>query len=114
VTDNADAVDAVIATGGLLVAVEDAQVVGTLIAGWDGWRGNFYRLAVRPEHQRKGIARRLVIEGEAVLQKRGCVRMAAIVIDDHAHAVAFWRSLGYERDNRVGRFTKTSTGPAEK
>jgi beta-N-acetylhexosaminidase len=31
---------------GLLVAELDGELVGTLIAAWDGWRGNLYRLAV--------------------------------------------------------------------
>src|SRR5206468_3003753 len=30
----------------LLVAVDGDSIVGSVIAGWDGWRGNLYRLAV--------------------------------------------------------------------
>jgi ribosomal protein S18 acetylase RimI-like enzyme len=30
----------------LLVAERDGEIVGALIAAWDGWRGNMYRLAV--------------------------------------------------------------------
>jgi ribosomal protein S18 acetylase RimI-like enzyme len=37
--------------------------VGTLVAAWDGWRGNMYRLAVLPEHRRAGIGRELVDAG---------------------------------------------------
>ena len=34
--------------GGLLVAAGgDGALLGVLIAAWDGWRGNMYRLAVR-------------------------------------------------------------------
>jgi ribosomal protein S18 acetylase RimI-like enzyme len=109
ITDHAGAVAAVISDGALLVAVQGNHVIGTLIAGWDGWRGNFYRLAVHPDYQRQGLARRLVAEGEKALQDKGCVRIGAIVVDDHDHAVGFWQTLGYERDNRVGRFTKTLT-----
>ena len=32
----------------LLVAEAEGRVAGTIIAGWDGWRGNLYRLAVLP------------------------------------------------------------------
>jgi ribosomal protein S18 acetylase RimI-like enzyme len=35
--------------GLFLVAVGEAQIVGTLIGGWDGWRGGLYRLAVDPK-----------------------------------------------------------------
>jgi len=41
----------------LLIAEVDGRVVGTLIAAWDGWRGNLYRLAVLPSWRRRGIAR---------------------------------------------------------
>jgi ribosomal protein S18 acetylase RimI-like enzyme len=44
----------------LLVATIDGRVVGSVIGGWDGWRGNIYRLAVGSGHRRKGIARELV------------------------------------------------------
>ena len=95
ITDHAGAVAAVIADGALLVAADDDGIAGTLIAGWDGWRGNFYRLAVRPEYQRQGLARRLVAEGEKALREKGCVRIGAIVVDDHDHAVGFWQAIGY-------------------
>jgi len=32
----------------LLVATIDGRIVGSVIGGWDGWRGNIYRLAVAP------------------------------------------------------------------
>ncbi len=47
-------------SGSLLVAEADGVIVGALIAGWDGWRGNMYRLAVRLEHRRRGIGLALV------------------------------------------------------
>ena len=39
----------------LLVAERSNEIVGALIAAWDGWRGNMYRLAVRHGHRRQGI-----------------------------------------------------------
>jgi|SRR5580700_11329603 ribosomal protein S18 acetylase RimI-like enzyme len=39
----------------LFVAEADGgEIVGALLAGWDGWRGNMYRLAVHPSHRRRG------------------------------------------------------------
>ena len=39
----------------LLVAQVEGRVAGTVIAGWDGWRGSLYRLAVPPRvHQALG------------------------------------------------------------
>ena len=49
-----------------VVATDGSEVIGSLMGGWDGWRGNMYRLAVDPQHRRLGLARRLVEEGEPV------------------------------------------------
>ena len=60
--------------GALLVAEADGAVVGVLIAGWDGWRGNVYRLAVLPSHRRQAIARTLVEAGHERLRALGARR----------------------------------------
>src|SRR3989442_12270422 len=38
----------------LLLAEDDGRLVGTLIAGWDGWRAWLYRLGVAPGGRRPG------------------------------------------------------------
>jgi ribosomal protein S18 acetylase RimI-like enzyme len=85
----------------LLVATIDDQIVGSVIGGWDGWRGNIYRLAVTPEHRRKGIARRLVAQVSRELFAKGATRLSALVEHEHQWAMEFWdslRPLGFERD----------------
>jgi len=91
----------------LLVATIEGQIVGSVIGGWDGWRGNIYRLAVAPEHRRRGIARRLVVEITKELFARGATRISALVEQEHQWAVDFWDSvsdLGYERDLKFARY----------
>jgi ribosomal protein S18 acetylase RimI-like enzyme len=90
----------------LLVAELDGVLAGSLIAAWDGWRGSFYRLAVSPEHRRKGLATMLLREGERRLRERGAVRLTAIVADDVAGAMDFWRAAGYERQGHRARFVR--------
>jgi ribosomal protein S18 acetylase RimI-like enzyme len=94
----------------LLVAEADGRLVGTVIGGWDGWRGNIYRLAVLPAFQRRGIGRALVGEVERRLQKMGARRVSALVESDHQWATDFWGSLvesGYRHDERMRRYVKT-------
>ncbi len=91
----------------LLVATTDEQIVGSVIGGWDGWRGNIYRLAVTPEHRRRGIARRLVAEITRELFVKGAARLSALVEHEHQWAMDFWDSLsdlGYERDPQFARY----------
>src|SRR5690349_14689626 len=39
----------------LIVAEHDGVLIGSVIAGWDGWRYHLYRLAVRPNWRRQGV-----------------------------------------------------------
>jgi ribosomal protein S18 acetylase RimI-like enzyme len=91
---------------GLLVAEIDGRVVGALVAAWDGWRGNMYRLAVLPSYRRRGIARRLVEEGHARLLAKGARRVTALVGSDEEEAKSLWRALGYEFDEHIARFVR--------
>ena len=94
----------------LLVAEADGRVVGTVVGGWDGWRGNIYRLAVLPEYRRRGIAGALMREVDAVLAGLGARRITALVEHDHAWAVGFWNALeraGYRHDPTMTRYVKT-------
>jgi ribosomal protein S18 acetylase RimI-like enzyme len=110
VSDTAEALRLLIARDpeALVVAEADGELVGTLIAGWDGWRGHMYRLAVVPEHQRRGVARALVEEGERRVRAEGALRFSAVVVDEDVGAVSFWRSAGYARQDEVGRFSKNA------
>lgn len=88
----------------VLVATIDGLLVGSVIGSFDGWRGNVYRLAVHPDHRRRGIARALVRAAERHLAGEGAKRMTALVEKDHPQSVAFWRAAGYRVDERMVRF----------
>ncbi|HEX3360670.1 MAG TPA: GNAT family N-acetyltransferase [Solirubrobacterales bacterium] len=90
----------------LLTETADGEIVGTLIAGWDGWRGTFYRLAVDPAHRRQGLATSLVHAGEERLRALGARRIGAIVESHEPDAMAFWASAGYELQASRSRFVK--------
>jgi ribosomal protein S18 acetylase RimI-like enzyme len=92
--------------GSLLIAEFKGRVIGALIATWDGWRGNLYRLAVREEHRRRGVALRLVQEGERRLAARGARRISVLAGRDDEMAAGLWTAAGYDRDEKIGRFVK--------
>jgi ribosomal protein S18 acetylase RimI-like enzyme len=87
----------------LLVAERNGEVVGALIAAWDGWRGNMYRLAVRERHRREGIGLALTRAGEDYLRQCGIHRVTALVAFDDEVAGGFWESAGYPQDREIGR-----------
>jgi ribosomal protein S18 acetylase RimI-like enzyme len=85
----------------LLVAAVGERVVGTLMVGYDGHRGWFYRAAVAEPERRRGVGRALVQQGEAELAALGCTK---INLQLHAHneaGVRFWQALGYVTEPRV-------------
>ncbi|HEX3332986.1 MAG TPA: GNAT family N-acetyltransferase [Acidimicrobiales bacterium] len=108
-TDTADAVAALLTRvpGALLVAEESGEIVGTVIAAWDGWRGSVYRLAVAPGQRRRGLGRRLLAAAEARLHGLGAHRMHAIVIGDDHRAVGFWQASDWEHQDGQLRFVRS-------
>ena len=88
----------------VLVAEVNQRIVGSLIATFDGWRGNMYRIAVHPDYRRRGIGRALVEEGERCLTKQGAKRITALVEEKYPWATAFWSSVGYEIEPGIIRF----------
>ena len=88
----------------VLVAEVNERIVGSLIATFDGWRGNMYRIAVHPDYRRRGIGRALVKEGERCLAKLGAKRITALVEEKYPWATAFWLDVGYEIEPGIVRF----------
>ncbi len=93
----------------LLVAEVQGVLAGSLIAAWDGWRGNSYRLVVDVDMRRKGLATALVREGERRLWGRGVERLTAIVAEEDAGARDFWIATGYECQAGRERFVRALT-----
>jgi len=94
----------------LLVAEHDNRLVGTIMGGWDGWRGNIYRLAVLPDYRRQGIGRALVQEVERQLLLKGTRRISICVAREEDSAIDFWdalKDMNYERDHRIIRYVKS-------
>jgi len=84
-----------------LVAVVDDQVVGTVMAGFDGVRGWIHHLAVRGSHRRQGIASSLMRAAEKGLEIAGCPKVNLQVRATNSEVIAFYRSLGYELEERA-------------
>ena len=90
----------------LLLAVDGDEIVGTVIAGWDGWRSHLYRLAVAPSRRREGIGRQLVAAAEERFRVLGGTRADAMVLDDNSAAHGVWSAGGYRRQGDWSRWVK--------
>ena len=85
----------------LLVATDQDSVVGTAMAGYDGHRGWLYRVAVSPEHCRRGIGTALVGHAVGSLRKLGCVKANLQIRADNRAVSGFYESLGFAVEERV-------------
>jgi ribosomal protein S18 acetylase RimI-like enzyme len=90
----------------LILAVDGDEIVGTVIAGWDGWRCHLYRLAVSPGRRREGIARALITAAEERFRILGGTRVDAMVLDDNEQAHLIWIACGYHHQPEWSRWIK--------
>ncbi|MFZ0892147.1 MAG: GNAT family acetyltransferase [Thermoplasmata archaeon] len=84
-----------------LVGALDGQVVGTVMAGFDGHRGWLNYLAVDPPQQRKGLGRALAAAAEALLRESGCPKINLQIRTSNQGVIEFYRCIGYLEDDVV-------------
>ncbi len=89
-----------------LVAEVDGRVVGTIMAGFDGWRGAISRLAVEASYRRRGIGQALLAAVEERFDRNGVSVVGALVEKDHPWAMAFWDSTDFGLDERLVLFKR--------
>jgi ribosomal protein S18 acetylase RimI-like enzyme len=96
-----------------LVALLDGEVIGSVMAGYDGHRGWINYLAVTPSSRRAGVGRALMREAEQILGEAGCPKINLQVRDTNDSAVGFYEALGYTTDDVIslGRRLEHDTVP---
>ncbi|MFJ8843043.1 GNAT family N-acetyltransferase [Streptomyces cyaneofuscatus] len=93
----------------LILAERDGTLVGTVIAGFDGWRCHLYRLAVHPEQRRRGVGGALLAAAEERFAALGGRRADAMVLDRNESAHHAWRAAGYGPQPQWSRWVKHLT-----
>jgi ribosomal protein S18 acetylase RimI-like enzyme len=90
----------------LIVAEHDGELIGSVIAGWDGWRYHLYRLAVRPGWRRRGVASALLDAAEARFAQLGATRADAMVLAGNDLGQRLWEARGYRRQDNWRRWVR--------
>lgn len=84
-----------------LVAARGNEIVGTVMAGYEGHRGWINYLGVAPALQRGGLGRRLMAEAEARLRAAGCPKINLQVRPDNTVAIAFYERIGFAVEGAI-------------
>ncbi len=84
-----------------LVAVRDAEIVGTAMGGYDGHRGWIYYVVVSPRHRRQGIGSALMTDVEERVLHLGCPKINLQVRASNHEVIEFYEQLGYKVEERV-------------
>ena len=83
------------------VAERDGRVVGSVMAGYEGHRGQINYLSVEPALQGSGLGRELMEFAEAKLRDLGAPKINLQVRSKNREVIAFYESLGYKSDDTV-------------
>ncbi|MDD2770310.1 MAG: GNAT family acetyltransferase [Methylococcus sp.] len=87
--------------GLLFVAVRKDQVIGSIMAGYDGHRGWLYSVAVLPDQRKLGVGAALVAHAEKALTNKGCKKINLQIVAGNAQVVGFYEAIGYTQEPRI-------------
>ena len=77
------------------------EIIATVMAGYEGHRGWINYLAVHPNHQQRGIGKRVVNEAEIRFRAAGCPKVNLQVRSTNSKVIEFYRKIGYKIDDVV-------------
>jgi ribosomal protein S18 acetylase RimI-like enzyme len=83
------------------VAIEKGEIVGTVMAGYDGHRGWIYSLAVISNKRKANIGTRLLMHTENELRKLGCVKINLQIHKNNEMVKEFYLGNGYDVEERT-------------
>lgn len=87
--------------GLFFVACNENEIMGTVMAGYDGHRGWIYSLAVKPDQQKQGVGKKLMAHTEAAQRELKCPKVNLQVLDTNADAAEFYKKIGYVVEQRL-------------
>jgi len=85
----------------IFIALDNEQVIGSCMAGYDGHRGYLYSVAVSKEIRKGGLGKKLVSYALEELKNLGCVKVNLHIRPSNTEVVEFYKSLGFDIEERT-------------
>ena len=97
---------------GLLIGCLDGHVVASVMAGYDGHRGWINGLAVHPDHRGQDHGKAMIDAAIDLMTARGAVKINLQIRGGNTSLEAYYKSLGFETEDRISMGMLTTTGKA--
>ena len=85
-----------------LVGEKGGDIVASVMGGYEGHRGWINYLAVHPEHRRKGLGKKIMLEVEKRIREKGCPKINLQVRASNNDIIAFYQAIGFKNDKVIG------------
>ena len=79
----------------------DGEIIGSVMAGYEGHRGWINYLATAPERRRRGVGRALMLQAERLLKEAGCPKINLQVRTTNRAVIDFYHAVGFAVDDVV-------------
>ena len=101
--------------GLFFIATVNQDVVGTVMAGYDGHRGWIYSIAVSSEYRKQGLGSELLSFAEKKLSTIGCMKINLQIMEGNELVEKFYLSNGYQTEKRIsmGKRLPQNINPTE-
>lgn len=80
-----------------VVAVENGQILGSILCGHDGRTGCFYHVCVEQSHRHRGIATKMTAYALEQLKKEQISKVSLVAFTKNETGNACWKELGWKR-----------------
>lgn len=95
-------------SGLVLVAAEEGNIIGVMLGTIHGNKGYYYRVAVHPEHQRRGVGSALIQSMKLRFQQRQILHAVVPVDDYNEPLLPMYEKMGCQETDFNRSFGKLS------
>lgn len=82
------------------------ELIGVVVATHDGRKGWINRLAIDPDHRRKGYAKQMIAAAEQAIRSQGIHVIAALIERDNEASLELFRRAGYHLNDQICYLSK--------